>query len=383
MSRRVIVGVFERETDVVAATQASRARGYVIEDVYTPYAVHGLDRAMGLEPSWLPWVCLAFGASGAVFAVWLQFWTTAVAWPMNVGGRPWNSLPAFVPVIFELMVLSAGVGTVLVFFVARGLGPGKRAAPIDVRATNDRFILVLDGEGPSDIRDVRSLLESCHATAVEEREVAAETARGGRPRVTHRLNLGLGLLLLTTVAGYWSLGIDPLRPNFEFMPSNMVHAVAAETFAASSILSGGQTLQAPPLGSIARGMLPLHYAATPEDAARAGVELTNPFRPDDPVAVARGAAIYATFCQVCHGAGGLGDGPVTTRGFPPPLSLLADHARQIKDGQVFHILTYGQKNMPVYAPQISREDRWKVILHVRQLQQRAMSPTSQPPAQAR
>ena len=382
MSRRVIVGVFDREADVIAATQASRAGGYAIEDVYTPYAVHGLDRAMGLKPSWLPWACFAFGASGLVFAILLQFWTSAVAWPINVGGRPWNSLPAFVPVMFELMVLSAGVGTVLVFFVARRLRPGKSVVAFDLSTTNDRFILVLDGEGPSDIRDVRRLLESFHATAVDERQVAAASALERRPHATRRLNVGLGVALLATLGGYWSLGVDPLRPNVEFMPSNMVHAVSAQTFAASSVLPGGRTLQVPPPGSIARGMLPLHYAATPEDAARAGAELSSPFQPDDPAAVARGASVYATFCQVCHGAGGLGDGPVTTRGFPPPLSLLADHARQIRYGQIFHILTYGQKNMPSYAAQIPREDRWKVILRVRQLQ-RAMLPTSQSPAQVR
>ncbi len=383
MSRRVIVGAFDRETDVIAATQAARDGGYIVEDVYTPYAVHGLDRAMGLKPSWLTWVCFAFGAFGLVFAVWLQFWTSTVAWPINVGGRPWNSLPAFVPIAFELMVLSAGVGTVLVFFVRRRLRPGKRCVPFDVRTTNDRFILVLDGEGPSDLGDVRRLLESCHATAVDERQVAAENAHGGRTRATGRLNLGLGVALAATLAGYWALGVDPLRPNFEFMPSNMVHAVSAQAFATSSVLPRGQTLQDPPPGSIARGLLPWPYAATPGDAARAGVELSNPFPPDDPAAVARGAAVYATFCQVCHGAGGLGDGPVTTRGVPPPVSLLADRARQIRDGQIFHILTYGQKNMSSYTAQIPREDRWKVILHVRQLQQRLMPPTSQSQVQTR
>lgn len=134
MSRRVIVGVFERESDVVAATRAARAGGYVIEDVYTPYAVHGLDRAMGLEPSWLPWVCLAFGASGTVFAIWLQFWTSAVAWPINVGGRPWNSLPAFVPVIFELMVLAAGM-TAPVRMWANVLLAGYALAGLGLAAT--------------------------------------------------------------------------------------------------------------------------------------------------------------------------------------------------------------------------------------------------------
>ena len=94
MSRRVYVGVFEDEADVVSAAGASREQGLEIVDAYTPYAVHGLDRAMGLGPSWLPWACAGMGVAGLVFATWFQFWTTARSWPINVGGRPWNSLPA-------------------------------------------------------------------------------------------------------------------------------------------------------------------------------------------------------------------------------------------------------------------------------------------------
>ncbi|MFN8061316.1 MAG: DUF3341 domain-containing protein [Vicinamibacterales bacterium] len=172
MSHRIVVAVFERETDIVAAARRSRERGFVVADAYTPYAVHGLDRAMGLRPSWMPWACLAFGALGLGFATWFQFWTTAVAWPINVGGRPWNSLPAFAPVMFELMVLCAGIGVVLTFLVARGLGPGSVADMPDAAITHDRFVLVLE-PGASDPRDLRRLLTECQAVAMEEREVEA------------------------------------------------------------------------------------------------------------------------------------------------------------------------------------------------------------------
>ncbi|MFN8061315.1 MAG: c-type cytochrome [Vicinamibacterales bacterium] len=191
-----------------------------------------------------------------------------------------------------------------------------------------------------------------------------------------RVNLVLGILLAGSAAAHWALGVDPTIPNVEFLP-NMVRSLAAEAFAASDVLPGGQTLQTPPAGTIARGMAPLHYAATPEDAARAGAELSNPFHAEDPGALARGAAVFGNFCVVCHGPGGLGNGPITLRGFPPPVSLLADNALKIRDGQMFHILTFGQKNMPSYAAQITREDRWKAILYVRSLQQQAQA---KPPA---
>jgi len=114
--------------------------------------------------------------------------------------------------------------------------------------------------------------------------------------------------------------------------------------------------------------MPLHYAATPQDALSAGEELNSPLGFDNVRARERGAFVFSNFCVVCHGAGGSGNGPVAQRGYPPPPSLLADHALKMKDGQLFHVLTYGQNNMPSYASQLSREDRWNAILYVRTLQ---------------
>ena len=143
-NRRFLLGTFEREEDILAATKAVRASGMTIADVYTPYAVHGLDHAMGLRPSRLPWICFALGLLGAGVKVWFEFWTTAVSWPINVGGKPWNSLPAFIPVTFEVMVLFAGVGTVVAFLFGRRLLPG-RAAKLSIEGvTNDRFALVIE-----------------------------------------------------------------------------------------------------------------------------------------------------------------------------------------------------------------------------------------------
>jgi hypothetical protein len=170
MTRRLLCGWFDREGDLLAATEAARAQGLTIVDAYTPYAVHGLDHAMGLQPSKLPWVCFALGLFGAAFKVWFEYWTTATAWPINVGGKPWNSLPAFVPVTFEVMVLFAGVSTVIAFFLVTGLRPGRPAALPDPRVTDDRFVLVLEEtDAAFDVDAVRALLERHHALDVEER----------------------------------------------------------------------------------------------------------------------------------------------------------------------------------------------------------------------
>ncbi len=183
-----------------------------------------------------------------------------------------------------------------------------------------------------------------------------------------RLNALLALAFAASFALMWVLRRDVRQPNVEFAP-DMAHAPRYAAFAPNPVFPDGKTLQAPPPGTIPRGWMPLHYQATPADAARAGEELRNPFVRTDVRALARGEQVFTSFCVPCHGAGARGDGPVAARGVPPPPSLLAEHATQVlKDGQIFHILTYGQNNMASYASQISREDRWRVILYVRSLQ---------------
>ncbi len=191
------------------------------------------------------------------------------------------------------------------------------------------------------------------------------------------LNLFLAGLLLGSAAANWLLRPDLSRPNMEFAP-DMAHSPRYNAFAANPNFADGKTLQPEPQASIPRGFTALHYSATPEDALRAGTELTSPVSGE--AAVKRGEFVFQNFCATCHGAQGLGNGPVAQRGFPPPPSLLADKARKIREGQMFHILTYGQNNMPSYASQLSRQGRWDVIAYLRSLQQSVPAPVAAPAA---
>ena len=178
MSRRLLVSLFDHEEDILGASRAMREAGLQIADVYTPYAVHGLDKAMGLPASKLPFVCLLLGVLGGAFKVWFEFWTTAVAWPINVGGKPWNSLPAFVPVTFEVMVLFAGVSVVIAFLFISRLWPGKQALLADQRITDHRFVLVIEeADAVFDPVKVHGLLKKFHVVRVEERVESEEEAR--------------------------------------------------------------------------------------------------------------------------------------------------------------------------------------------------------------
>ncbi len=197
-----------------------------------------------------------------------------------------------------------------------------------------------------------------------------------------RLNIALTALLALSLALHLVLRPNPARPNPAWPLSNMARSAAAESYDANTVLPRGQVLQPPVPGSLARGHQPFDYAATPEDAARAGRELINPLAATDAKALARGQQVFATYCTPCHGATGAGDGMVAKRGFPPPPPLTAANAVGLADGQLFHIMALGQRNMPGHAAQITVSDRWCCVLFLRRMQADAAPANTQPALQA-
>ena len=169
MSNRVMVATFSHEDDLLAAVTAVREKKLRIVDAFTPYAVHGLDRAMGLRPSRLTWVCFICGMVGAVGMLWLEHWTASVSWPINVGGKPWNSLPSDIPVAFEAAVLLAGFGSVFALLAVSKLFPGKQPGKMLGRVTNDEFVLVIDeSDAAFDLGAVQAMLSQFNVVRWEE-----------------------------------------------------------------------------------------------------------------------------------------------------------------------------------------------------------------------
>ncbi|MCK5573909.1 MAG: DUF3341 domain-containing protein [Bacteroidetes bacterium] len=170
MNRRLLVSVFGSEQDILGATRTAREEGYEIVDVYTPYGVHGLDVAQGVRPTRIALVCFALGLLGAVAKLGFQIWTSAWDWPVNVGGKPLVSIPAFVPVTFEVMVLFAGVGTVAAFLLRSKLFPGKKPKVAYEGTSNDKFVLVLNqSDAAFDIRKVEEVFAPYTLLHMEER----------------------------------------------------------------------------------------------------------------------------------------------------------------------------------------------------------------------
>ncbi len=181
-----------------------------------------------------------------------------------------------------------------------------------------------------------------------------------------------------------ALGVDPGLRSLQYFP-DMAVSRAAESQRPFPGLPGATTQQSPPPGTVPRGMMPLAFSRDEAGRRAAGDALVNPYAPpvpsDDrppggfqpapaaPAGPERGRVLYRRFCLPCHGPQGHGNGPVSQRGYPPPPALQRDVALQYRDGEIFHIITYGLGNMPGYGSQVSREDRWLIVNHVRTLQQ--------------
>jgi hypothetical protein len=139
---RYAAAFFDNEKDLTASAAEARLRGFEIQDVFSPYPIHGIDRAVGLKRSRLGWIAFVAGALGLISAILLQVWTSAYDWPLNVGGKPFNSFPLFVPIMFELTVLLSGLISIGVLFMINRLWIFSKKKIFE-GVTDDRFVLVL------------------------------------------------------------------------------------------------------------------------------------------------------------------------------------------------------------------------------------------------
>src|SRR5258705_4962079 len=141
--REYLVATFAEPDALLAAVTRLRAHGLKIYDVYAPCPVHGLDEAMGLRRSRLPYVTLVAGVVGLVTAILFQFYAAVFDWSLNVGGKPDNSTLAFVPIAFEMTVLAAGLATARAFLLRAGLFPGSAPQLARPPVTDDTFAVAL------------------------------------------------------------------------------------------------------------------------------------------------------------------------------------------------------------------------------------------------
>ncbi len=167
-----LVGYFDTPKQIYACCEKLRDAGYRDFDAHTPFPVHGLEIAMGLKPSRMPWISLAGGAAGLSLAVWLAFYTQAVWYPQNVGGKAPFAYQAFIPIFFELTVLFAAFATFFGLWAVNKLPMFFHPVmqhPSFPRATDDKFFIAVEAKDAKfHPIDTRALLEQLGAKELME-----------------------------------------------------------------------------------------------------------------------------------------------------------------------------------------------------------------------
>lgn len=143
-NKEVLFGLYDDEEVLLTAVKEAKSRHLDIMDVYSPFPVHGLDPILGLSESRLHQAGFIYGAIGALTAFLFMTWVFTRDWPLIFGGKPYWSVPAFIPITFELTVLFASIGMVVTYYAINGQGPGVTNPVLDDRITDDKFCIAFE-----------------------------------------------------------------------------------------------------------------------------------------------------------------------------------------------------------------------------------------------
>ena len=165
--KKFVVASFDDEEVLFPAVKKVRTAGYKIKDVYTPFAVHGLDHALGMRETSLHTAGFIYGITGTTTALSCISWIFTKDWPLDIGGKPHFALPAWIPIIFELTVLFAAVGMVLTFCYICQLAPFVKKHHFHVRATDDLFVMAIECNDHTNVEDLVGFMKSTGAVEVE------------------------------------------------------------------------------------------------------------------------------------------------------------------------------------------------------------------------
>ncbi len=361
-----ITALFKTPDEIIRAAEKTRAAGYEHYDVHTPYPVHGMDAEMNLKPSKIGRFALVFGFLGALSAIGFISWTTVVDYPLTIGGKPFWSWPAYVPISFELTVLSTAVLSTIAMIVFYFKFPNNahplHDTPYMKRVSSDMFGISIQAADPKfDEKKVTAFLAKLGGQMIapvyfDDKEFEHS------PKLFDLKFLGVLLVvgLVSSAASYWTF-----NKLMNLQPFNWMEVQAKQKAQQpSDLFRDGIGMRRPVEGTVARGFLPYPFAGMKADSVARF--LVNPL-PATKEVISLGKERFLTYCSPCHGNFARGDSRLQGQ-FPSPPTLQSDQVRNWPDGRIYHIITVGQNAMPSYAAQISRKDRWAIIRYIRVLQ---------------
>lgn len=393
-----LVAEFDDVTSLTRAAEKVRDAGYTRWDCYTPFPVHGLDKAMGIRMTILPWVVFLGGLGGLLGGLLLEWWTNAHFWPWLVSGKPYFSLPANIPIAFECTILASVLTS---FFAMWGMNklpawyhPFFNLSRF-VKVTDDKFFLGIEAGDPEfDAEATRALLEEGGAAEVEDCWV--ESRPKGMPKPVIAFIIVSAVMGLVPFALIAKARADKSRqPHWHIIP-DMDFQAKRKPQGTNDFFLDGRTARQPVEGTVARGEARLDdhfYRGLDADGDWAD---TFPPRMEITKRTMRhGKERFEIYCAPCHGASGgaagkpgmigvrLGSVPRDASKFAPPANLHDEAKVLMPNGQIFNTITNGYNTMPAYGAQIPAEDRWAIILYVRALQRSQKASINDVPADKR
>lgn len=170
LNKNVIYGIYSDEEDLLNAVRNAKSKHMEIMDVFSPFPVHGMDQALGLEESRLHQAGFVYGAIGTLTAFLGMTWIMTSDWPIIFGGKPYWPVPSYIPIVFETTVLFASWGMTITFYTICGLWPGVKNPQLDLRTTDDKFCLAFDKNDVSE-SDARSFFSETGAEEVNTKNI--------------------------------------------------------------------------------------------------------------------------------------------------------------------------------------------------------------------
>ncbi|RMG87715.1 MAG: DUF3341 domain-containing protein [Bacteroidetes bacterium] len=172
-NREVLYGLYEDDEVLLSAVKKAKSDHLDIWDVFTPYPVHGLDPALGLAESRIHIAGFIYGAIGTMIAFFGMTWIFTRDWPIIFGGKPYWSVPSFIPITFELTVLLSSIGMVVSFYIVNGLGFGVDNPTLDDRITDDKLCIAFETNGKSEeeVAAMKRFLEESGASEIHSKTI--------------------------------------------------------------------------------------------------------------------------------------------------------------------------------------------------------------------
>ncbi len=438
-----LLAQFPDVEELVAGAQSITEAGYSRVEAYSPFPIIAVDDALRAKKTVLPWLVFFCGLSGCLLGLAMVWWTNATestvpfsGYAFRVSGKPFFSLQANIPVIFELTILFSAFGSFFGMLAFNGLpklfNPLFRSERFQ-QVTNDGFSLMVESYDPKFDEDaVSKALTDAGATYVEPIYSVTEGLRvpGGLfipGTLAAVIALVPPLWIAASASGRSELPRRTIWYDMDFQPK-----FKAQTPTPTSLFADGRSMRVEVPGTVARGSLredPRYYeginpdsvAAAPRSRALLASYLADgEGAPNEPVAEAGGAAVGETpelppepdwvtefpkefeisqqtaergrlrfnvHCAVCHGLGGFGDGLVALRArqlqqstWVPPSDIHTEEVIKQPVGKLFATISNGIRKMPGYKEHISVEDRWAIVLYIRCLQRSHDAEASDVPA---